>query len=267
MAKQKSNMYVDLLESIFVAGHQTDATEVSFTSSDLNQTAKKLGIDPRNIPDALYDYRYRGLDLKCKKILETAIRGREWIIRGIGKGKYKFDLVKKFNISPAENYAQTKILDATPGVVLKYKFDDEQALLAQLRFNRLIDIFTGLTCYSLQNHLRTSVATIGQVETDEIYIGIDKKGVLYIVPVQAKGEKDKLGIVQIEQDIALCKEKFPNLICKSIGAQYFADGLIVLFELELSGEDVLVVSEKHYRLVEPSALSDEELETYKTRLT
>lgn len=182
MAKQKSNMYVDLLESIFVAGYQADASEVPFMSGDLKRTAKELGIDPSNIPDAVYDYRYRGLDLKCKKILETAQKGREWIIRGIGKGRYKFDLVKKFNISPAENYAQTKILDATPGVVLKYKFDDEQALLAQLRFNRLIDIFTGLTCYSLQNHLRTSVSTIGQVETDEIYMRASRPITSFLSP-------------------------------------------------------------------------------------
>ncbi len=36
--------------------------------------------------------------------------------------------------------------------------------------------FTGITCYSLQNHLRTSVPDIGQVETDELYVGVDKKG-------------------------------------------------------------------------------------------
>jgi hypothetical protein len=30
--------------------------------------------------------------------------------------------------------------------------------------NRIIDIFTGVTCYSLQNHLRTTLTDIGQVE-------------------------------------------------------------------------------------------------------
>lgn len=129
----------------------------------------------------------------------------------------------------------------------------------------MIDLFTGLTCYSLQNHLRTSVASIGQVETDEIYIGVDNKGVHYVIPVQAKGENDKIGVVQIEQDLALCNEKFPNLICKSIGSQYFSDGLIVMFELELIGDDVKVVGEKHYRLVGPNDLTVDELEAYKSR--
>ena len=89
-----------------------------------------------------------------------------------------------------------------------YALGDEQALLSRVRYNRLIDIFTGITCYSLQNHLRSAVKSIGQVETDELYVGVDTKGCQYIIPVQAKGGKDELNIVQIEQDVALCESKF-----------------------------------------------------------
>ena len=46
---------------------------------------------------------------------------------------------------------------------------NEQELLAIVRYNRLIDIFLGITCYSLQNHLQTTITGIGQVETNEIY--------------------------------------------------------------------------------------------------
>ncbi len=35
----------------------------------------------------------------------------------------------------------TPILDATPGIIELYAFSDEQALLAKLRYNRLVDIF------------------------------------------------------------------------------------------------------------------------------
>ncbi len=90
-------------------------------------------------------------------------------------------------------------------MIARYALSDEQALLAKIRYNRLIDLFTGLTCYSLQNHLRTAVKNVGQVETDEIYVGLDKRGAHFILPVQAKGKREKIGIVQIEQDIArLC---------------------------------------------------------------
>lgn len=49
---------------------------------------------------------------------------------------------------------------------------DEQALLAKVRYSRLVDIFLGIAAYSLQNHLRTSVVGIGQIEMDELYVGI-----------------------------------------------------------------------------------------------
>ena len=100
--------------------------------------------------------------------------------------------------------ATTKIPDATPGIVAKYALGDEQALLARVRYNRLIDIFTGVVCYSLQNHLRTFVAGVGQIETDELYVGVDKKGAHFIFPIQAKGGSDQLNIVQIEQDFEVC---------------------------------------------------------------
>jgi hypothetical protein len=143
--------------------------------------------------------------------------------------------------------------------------NDEQSLLAKLRYNRLIDIFTGLTCYSLQNHLRTTLRDGSQVETDEIYIGLDKRGVHYVLPVQAKGGKDKIGIVQIEQDLELCARKFPRLICRAIAAQFMDDNLIALFEFEQTEDGIKVSSEKHYRLVKPDELSPEELKSYSIR--
>ena len=93
-------------------------------------------------------------------------------------------------IVPSEILAETKVPDATPGIIGMYALNDEQALLAKLRYNRLIDVFTGVTCYSLQSHLRTTAPGVGQIETDEIYVGIDRRGVHYVIPVQAKGGRD-----------------------------------------------------------------------------
>jgi len=86
--------------------------------------------------------------------------------------------------------------------------------------------------YSLQNHLRTTVKGIGQVESDELYVGLDRRGCHYVLPIQAKGGRDRLGAVQIEQDIALCAEKFPALLCRPLAAQFMDDEVIALFELE-----------------------------------
>ena len=174
-------------------------------------------------------------------------------------------VVKQSAVIPSSILVETKIPDATPGIIIKYSMNDEQALLAKLRYNRLVDIFTGLTCYSLQNHLRTTLRDGSQIETDEIYIGLDKRGVHYILPVQAKGGKDKIGIVQIEQDFSMCAAKFSRLICRAIAAQFIDDNLIALFELEQTNEGIKVSSEKHYHLVRPENLSPEELESYRIR--
>jgi len=87
----------------------------------------------------------------------------------------------------------------------------------------------------------------------------------YILPVQAKGSKDKVGIVQIEQDFDMCTAKFPHLICRSIVAQLMSKDLIALFEVERTVDGIKISSEKHYRLSNPELLSQEELDSYRIR--
>ena len=158
--------------------------------------------------------------------------------------------------------AEIKIPDATPGIIVENTLGDEQALLAKVRYNRLIDTFLGVTCYSLQSHLRTTVTDLGQVETDEIYVGVDKRGAHYVVPVQAKRGKDRLSIVQIWQDFAMCSEKFGNLVCCPIAAIQMDDNVIALLVFERAGYDIRITAERHYRLVEPAQLTAAEIQAY-----
>jgi hypothetical protein len=249
---------------VFLKYYQEGTSKVSFERSDLIQAANELKIKtPKNIGDILYSFRYR--TPLPESILEKAPEGYEWIIRPVGTARYAFVLTRENRIIPSEMFVETKIPDATPGVISRYAINDEQGLLAKLRYNRLIDIFTGLTCYSLQNHLRTTVPELGQVETDEIYIGLDKRGAHYVLPVQAKGGTDQIGIVQIEQDFAVCSTKFPDLICRPIAAQFMGDDVIALFEFEQTKDEIAISSEKHYRLVQPEDLSTEELVKYQQR--
>ena len=83
--------------------------------------------------------------------------------------------------------------------------------------------------------------------------------------MQAKGGKDQLGIVQIEQDFAMCAEKFPNLICIPAAAQFIEDNLIALFSFEEDKNGVSIACEKHYRLVPPDELTEAELQNYRSR--
>lgn len=259
------NAYSQIIESIFKEKYRKRAKQFEFDRSDIALHAQRLGIPvPKNIGDVLYSFRYRR-DLP-ESIAKEAAEGQTWIIRGAGIAKYKFASVPLAPIVPNEQLSLTKVPDATPQIILRYALNDEQALLAIIRHSRLIDIFTRTACYSLQNHLRTTVEGMGQIETDEVYVGVDQRGAQYVFPVQAKGGKDKLGIVQVEQDIAMCREKFPKLICKPIAAQFMAEKVIALFSFEQTTGDLpKVQAEKHYKLVPGEHLTDEELTSYGLR--
>jgi len=256
--------YSRIIEKIFISKFVPGLRRIAFEREDIARVAKELGLDlPKNLGDLIYSFRYRA-DLP-DSIQSKAHKGETWIIRLAGQAKYRFELVPDVPLVPNDLIVTIKVPEATPGIVAKYALNDEQALLARVRYNRLLDIFLGVACYSLQNHLRTTVAEMGQVETDELYVGVDKKGVHYVVPVQAKGGRDNLSIVQIEQDVEMCRQKFPSLVCRPVGAQFMRDGTIALFAFEHGQEGVGIVSEKHYKLVPPEEVTESDLAAYATR--
>ena len=227
MAKQKEgglNRYQALIERIFLNHWKEGDTEFEFMREELEKGAEALGFaSVKNIGDVPYSFRYR--NKLPQSILDTQPEGREWIIVGAGKARYRFKLVKETRVVPRDDLVRIAIPDATPELIRAYALDDEQALLAIVRYNRLIDTFLGLTTYSLQNHLRTTVEGIGQIEIDELYIGLDKRGCHYVIPVQAKGGKDQIGIVQTTQDITFVEQKFPGMRCRAIAAQFMEGGI------------------------------------------
>ncbi len=153
---RRPSRYAQIIERIFLSRYRPGAEELEFAREELVQAAEELGIAaPKNLGDLVYSFRYR--TPLPESIRSRAPEGRRWIIRPSGTARYRFVAAKLTTIVPNSMLAETKIPDATPGVIAMYALDDEQALLAKLRYNRLIDIFTGVTCYSLQSHLRTRV--------------------------------------------------------------------------------------------------------------
>jgi hypothetical protein len=256
------NRYAQIMGAIFLERYRPGDTEVDFAREDIENKAAELGIKvPKNLGDVVYSFRYR-VDLPAE-IIATAPAGKEWIIRSLGRAQHRFVLVTPTLIEPDPLVAVIKVPDSTPGVIERYRLSDEQALLARVRYNRLLDIFTGLACYSLQTHLRTTVKGIGQIETDEVYVGVNRHGGQFVLPVQAKGGSDRMQIVQIEQDFAMCAEKFPELACRAIGAQFMAGEVIAMFEFRKGTERVEIVEQRHYRLVAPTDITDAELRSYR----
>ena len=260
----KARDYDQIIEHIFFQHFKPGVNGFVFERQEIVDAASSLGLKrPGNLGDVIYTYRFR--QLLPDRVREAAPGELSWIIRLAGRGKYRFDAVTLAHILPTQGLSEIKVPDATPSIITRYALGDEQALLAKLRYNRLIDIFSGVVCYSLQSHLRTSVSGMGQVETDELYVGVDRNGSHYVFPVQAKSGTDILSVVQIEQDIAVCAARFPALICRPIASQFMGDDLIALFELEIDGDEVRIATEKHYRLVPAEEVSTEDLRAYRMR--
>lgn len=258
---KKLNRYSQLVGKIFTDRYQPGDVAVNFSRADIELASIELGVSlPKNIGDVLYSFRFRN-ELP-ESIVATQPDGREWVIELAGRAMYRFILVKINRIVPRDDLILIDLPNATPEIITKYALDDEQALLAIVRYNRLIDTFLGLTTYSLQNHLRTTVKNVGQIEIDELYVGMDKRGCHYVIPVQAKGGKDQIGIVQVVQDIRFAEAKFPGMKCRAIAAQFMQDQVIALFELTVQEGEVRVVDERHYRLVSSSKLVNERLIDY-----
>jgi hypothetical protein len=265
MARVSRSRYEQVLVHIFDKHHVPGDTEVLFGRDEFEPACIDLGIAvPKNLGDVLYSFRYR--NYLPADIVTKAPEDKVWILEGRGRARYAFRAVSDLSLTPSEHLRAIKVPDSTPGIVADHVLSSEQALLAKVRYNRLIDLFTGIVCYSLQNHLRASVAGIGQVETDEIYLGVDHVGVQYVIPVEAKGGSDRLSIVQMNQDLALAKEKFEHLEIRLVGVQFVGDDIcFFLFAEDEDTGSVKVIKEQRYRLVAPNLISSDELTSYRSQ--
>lgn len=258
----ETNRYKRLIEKIFFDHYTEGDTEVAWLRDDLEDASIALGFRiPKNLGDVVYSVRYR--TPMPQSVLDTQPEGFEWIIEGTGRAKYEFRLVRLNRITPNPSLITISVPDGTPEIIRAYALDDEQALLAIVRYNRLIDIFLGLTTYSLQNHLRTTVENTGQIEIDEVYVGLDSRGCHYAIPVQAKGGNDQISVVQTKQDIGWVRQRFPGIRCRAISAQFMADGIVAMFELAVEDDMVKVVDERHYKLIPASSLDHDKIIDYR----
>ncbi|HEY2785249.1 MAG TPA: hypothetical protein VGJ05_09765 [Fimbriiglobus sp.] len=259
---KRANRYGAILTHIFERYYTRGTASFEFPRSALNDAAKSMNVVlPKNLGDLLYSFRFRtGMP---ESIQRTAKDGYSWTIELFGRANYRMRQRKINRIVPNESMVWIKIPDATPEIVAAHALSDEQALLAKVRYNRLIDIFLRVTAYSLQSHLRTTVREMGQIETDELYIAVTNTGQQFVIPVQAKGGKDQIGVVQVEQDLALCRDKYPDLIPRPVAVQFIRDErgeTIVMIELTEKDGEILMCDEKHYRLVPASEIGPEDIQ-------
>lgn len=125
-----TNRYARIIERIFFSHYRAGAEQFIFSREEIVRVAKELGIKlPKNLGDVIYSFRYR--TALPAIVREKAPPGKEWIIRPAGRAKYRFVSTAISTIIPSQNLAETKVPDATPGIIAMYALSDEQALLAK----------------------------------------------------------------------------------------------------------------------------------------
>lgn len=264
-ASKGKGAYVRIFEAIFFDLYVEGATEFVFDRERIPRIAQQLGLEtPKNLGDLIYSFRYR--TEYPEKVRATAPPGKQWIIRGAGTSAYKIQLMNEFVLSPGVGQIVRKVPDATPQIILRNARGDEQALLARVRYNRLLDLFLQVNAYSLQSHLRTAVENVGQIEIDELYLGVDRSGIQYTIPVQAKGGKDRHSMVQTFQDIEYCEARYPEMVCRPVSAQFIENDRIALFELLPCEDGLGIAREAHYKLASAESITRADIDTYRRSL-
>lgn len=248
MAQNRDQVFVRTFRKRFRDGLK----EIPFSMDDIRNAIQEVaaanpGYREKNVADVRYQYT------SGRRELPSEInRLGPWMIQGRGKGRYAFVRLKD---SPAvrlsDDLCAVLLPDATPEIVMEYAGGDEQGLLAKIRYNRLLDVFLGITCYHLQNHWRTSIKNKGQCEIDDLYVGLDTNGKQYVLPVEAKCCREHLSKTQIAQMIDFARERYPRLKIRPIGVQEMRDGNVTLVEFSpgASPDKIKIRDMRRYRLV------------------
>lgn len=63
-------------------------------------------------------------------------------------------------------------------------------------------------------------------------------------------------------DLALCSEKYPTLICRSIACQFITDEIVAMFEFSIEDDRIVKINERHYKIVEANDITAEDLNGY-----
>ncbi len=244
--RDEGTKYDQLLASLFSKKWKPSLQEIPFSKDEVIDAASALGLRIKNLADVIYTYRSR------RRMPSEIRRTGNWVIAARGSGLYAFvKAAGETTVTIPESLKVYAIPYAVPEIVAQNLARDEQGLLTIVRYNRILDVFTGLACFHLQSHIRTHVAGHGQVEIDELYVGVDKDGQGYVLPVEAKEENEKLGLDKAVALTLFARNRFPKLICRPIGVMRRGPHVFDCVEFEPAEElsKVVILEMRRYQLV------------------
>ncbi|MDA8093079.1 MAG: hypothetical protein M0T84_04075 [Betaproteobacteria bacterium] len=103
--------------------------------------------------------------------------------------------------------------------------------MTRLRYNDILSKFLEIRTYQVQGHERTNLSC-GQIEVDEVYVGIDGAN-KFIIPISGKGgDKDCLSYTQALNlsNYALEKKRYQGYVGRPLGVAKQSDGTIFVVE-------------------------------------
>lgn len=276
------NRYRRIMRSLFDTHYKEGSLGFNWERKELKSIATSLGIEePDNLGDTIYSIRHGREDLPVE-IRALAPEGKSWLLLPDGKSAYRFALTDRAFLEPDMSLRPIKIPDSTPQIIARYAKKDEQAVLARIRYCRLVDIFLRMASYQLQSHMRTTMAHFNgaQTELDEVYVGVDSNGTQFVIPIQAKAKDESVGVIQIITDYFTCKEKFSVMVPRTLAAKIvrteYLEGFgeiltVALIEGHVEDQNgtynVSKLAEKHFQLVPSSRISDEDLQNYQSQFS
>jgi hypothetical protein len=220
-----SGVYRSILLWVFHKGTQDPATgDLLFTQADLRRAADELQLEVRNFPDLTYNLRSRSP--LPPEILEAgyttiAIRGR---------GKYALVTGEDTVEVPTGTDVATVSTRKIPTAIRDMLRTDEQSILSAIRYMDLVSDFIGTKAYHLQGHLRTSGGFGQQVEADDVWIARYPNRSRTVLPIEAKGPRERIGRHQMMSTIDAVLKKIPGFPVIPLAVQLEESGLVIMIQ-------------------------------------
>jgi hypothetical protein len=245
----EGGIYRSILLWVFRHGTRDPATgDLLFTQADLRKAADELGLEARNFPDLTYNLRSRSP--LPKEILDAGFT----TIASRGKGKYALvTAVDKVEVPTGTEIVKVSV-GPIPNAIRDILRTDEQSILSAIRYLDLVSDFVGTRAYHLQGHLRTSGGFGQQVEADDVWVAVKADESRVILPIEAKGPKERLGRHQMMSTVDAVLKKIPGFPVLPLAAQLEENGLLVMIAFSYktaAGKITGIVPKKfkRYRLV------------------
>jgi hypothetical protein len=245
----EGGIYRSILLWIFRKGTQDPASgDLLFTQADLRKAAEELNLEVRNFPDLTYNLRSRSpLPPEIIQAGYTAIAIR-------GRGKYALVTAEeKVEVPPGTQVAEVSTR-RIPTAIRDILRADEQSILSAMRYLDIVSDFVGTKAYHLQGHLRTSGSLGQQVEADDVWVARYPNKSRMIVPIEAKGPKERIGRHQMMSTIDAVRQKIPNFQVVHLAVRLEESGLLVVIEFgyQIGAETISGIAPtkfKRYRFI------------------